>query len=411
MTKVPFFTRTGLTKPQLIILFLLKVMAGILYGWIGIYYGNLAQMVDTWSYHYASVSEYRQLYTHPYEFLVSIFHNEYPGGYLNFFSSYDSYWNDLKGRTFIKVLSLFNLFSFGYYYVNIIFYSFLSLFGPMAVYRVMTDVFPRRKAPVLVACFLIPSFLYWTSGIHKDGLIFTGISLVVYHLYFSLKEKRFGIRRLLGILLGLVIILAFRNFLLLVLAPALVSWIWAARRGRRPWLVFTLVYGAFVLLFFTARLISPRFDFPEAVAAKQRDFLHLSGGSAVPTRRLQPQFLSFLANAPQAISLSAVRPYPSDVRHLLSLAAAIEINGLLLLVLIFLVWRLPAPASGPFFYFCLFFSFSVLLTIGYTVNFLGAIVRYRSIIFPFLLAPMFALIDWNRISRFLTGNITINNNM
>ena len=58
VTKVKFFTRAGLTNPQLIIIFLLKVMAGILYGWIGIYYGSMAQMVDTWGFHYYSLQEY-----------------------------------------------------------------------------------------------------------------------------------------------------------------------------------------------------------------------------------------------------------------------------------------------------------------------------------------------------------------
>jgi hypothetical protein len=58
-----------------------------------------------------------------------------------------------------------------------------------------------------------------------------------------------------------------------------------------------------------------------------------------------------------------------------------------------------------------FFSFSFLLTIGYTVNFLGAIVRYRSIVLPFLLGPVICLIDWNRISRFLFNNIKNNTNV
>ena len=58
VTKVKFFTRTGLSQPQLIIIFLLKVMAGIFYGWIGLYYGGLAQMQDTWGYHYHSIQEY-----------------------------------------------------------------------------------------------------------------------------------------------------------------------------------------------------------------------------------------------------------------------------------------------------------------------------------------------------------------
>ena len=164
VTKVKFFTRTGLTNSQLIILFLLKVMAGIFYGWIGVYYGQMAQMIDTWAYHVESLSEYQLLITHPVDFFTSLFKSGYEGGYTNFLVSHNSWWNDVKANFLIKIMAIFNLFSFGNYYVNVIFYSFLSFFGPMAIYRVMADVFPSKKILVIATTFLIPSFIYWSSG-------------------------------------------------------------------------------------------------------------------------------------------------------------------------------------------------------------------------------------------------------
>ena len=110
--------------------------------------------------------------------------------------------------------------------------------------------------------------------------------------------------------------------------------------------------------------------------------MKLKGGSTIPIEELKPNAISFLKNTPQAINLSTVRPYPSDVRHILSLAAAIEIDSLLLMFLLFLFWRRNGLGSRNMIYFCLFFSFSMLLAIGFSVNNLGAIVRYRSIFFP-----------------------------
>jgi hypothetical protein len=43
--------------------------------------------------------------------------------------------------------------------------------------------------------------------------------------------------------------------------------------------------------------------------------------------------------------------------------------------------------------------------IGYTVNILGAIVRYRSIVLSLLIVPMAAKIDWARVNRLFFGNI------
>ncbi|HEX2607582.1 MAG TPA: hypothetical protein VHK91_09395 [Flavisolibacter sp.] len=412
ITKIKFFTGSGLNASQLIIVFLLKVMAGIFYGWIGVYYGQMAQMVDTWAYHYESIKEYHLLQTHPADFFSNIFHNSYENGYSNFLISKNSWWNDLKGNFVIKVLAILNLVSFGNYYVNLIFYSFLTLFGPIAIFRVMKDLFPGKQLTILASIILVPSFIYWSSGIHKDGLLFVGLSLITYSVYFSLKENKFTLSRLVSLAIGILLVLALRNFLIVPLIPALLAWILASRLKLRPIIVFLSIYLIFIVLFFTMRYLLPSVDLPNAVVIKQEEFLALSGGSAVTVEKLTPEFTSFLKNTPQAAALSFIRPYPTDVRHLLSLAAAIEINFLIVLFLIFLFWhkRSTKPVS-PAVLFFIFFSFSVLMMIGYTVNFLGAIVRYRSIVFPFLLVPMIASINWGALKQLFNNYILKNNNI
>lgn len=412
VTRVKFFTTTGLSNPQLIIIFLMKVMAGIFYGWIGLYYGGLAQMQDTWGFHAQSISEYNLLYTDPGEYLTNLFRDPYGGGFGGFFSGTDSYWNDLKSNILIKFFSVFNIFSFGNYYVNVIFYSFLTLFGAIAIYKVMNDAFPGKRMNILLATFLVPSFLYWTSGLHKEGLIFTGISFIVYSIYFSSREKRWGFKRITGLAVGLLLLLVLRNFILVIIIPAVMAWLAANRWPRYSLAIFSGIYIAFGIMFFVARYADTRFDFPQAVVNKQQEFIKLKGGnSSIPIKELEPNAISFLKNTPQAINLSTIRPYPSDVRHILSLAAAIEINILLLLFLVFIFWHRNGRRSDNLIYFCIFFSFSVLLAIGFSVNNLGAIVRYRSIIMPLLVVPMLASLDWPRVSRLFFNNIRNKNNI
>jgi len=199
--------------------------------------------------------------------------------------------------------------------------------------------------------------------------------------------------------------LALRNFMIIPVLPALFAWVLASKLKYRPVLVFAAVYVLFILVFFTAKFLHPRLNMPEEVVARQEAFLSLGGGSAVAVKKLEPTFPSFVANAPQAFALSTIRPYPSDVKHLLSLAAAIEINFLLLLFVAFLFWRTNGKPMSPFLAFCLFFSFFVLMMIGYSVNILGAIVRYRSIVLSLLVIPMVAKTDWSRIGRLIFGNI------
>jgi hypothetical protein len=226
----------------------------------------------------------------------------------------------------------------------------------------------------------------------------------VYCIYFGLKEKRFGAKRIAVILLGLLILLSLRNFLVAIIVPAMLAWILADRRPKYGLAIFASLYLLFGILFFTVRYINPKFDFPQAVVNKQKEFIKLQGGSTIPIKELKPNAISFLKNTPQAINLSTLRPYPSDVRHILSLAAAIEIDSLLLMFVLFLFWRTNGLRSKNLIYFCLFFSFSLLLAIGFSVNNLGAIVRYRSIFIPLLVVPMASQIDWNRILSFFSGN-------
>jgi hypothetical protein len=281
----------------------------------------------------------------------------------------------------------------------------------VAIYRIFSDVFPGKKVHVLLATFLIPSFVYWTSGIHKDGLVFMAISLIVYHVYFILKEGRFKFSRIFPLLFSLIIILSFRNFLLVILIPALLAWILSYKIRSRNALIFISTYLISGLLFFTLRYISPGLDFPQAVVDKQKAFKTLQGNSGFDFPNLKPTIGSFLINAPQALGSTTLRPHPGDVKHILSMAAATETAFLLLLFFLFLFWRTNGIRSASFIWFCIFFSFSFLLSIGFTVNFLGAIVRYRSIVLPFLLVPVISLIDWPRIYSFLFNNIKNNSNV
>ncbi len=412
-TRIPFFRKTGLSKPQLIIVYLLKIIAGIFYGWIGLYYGGLAQMQDTWTFHYNSIAETNLLYNEPYEYFTNLFKDPYGDGVAKFFETTDSYWNDLKGNIFIKILSVFNVMSGGYYYVNVIFYSFITLFGSIAIFRVMDDALPGKRIQIILATFLLPSFLYWGSGLHKEGLIFTGIALVIYSVYFGMKEKRFGFNRIVAIILGLLLVLTLRNFLIVLLVPALFAWILANRKPKNGLVIFSVLYVVFIIGFFTLRYINPKLDFPQAVVNKQQEFKKLQGGSTIPMKDLDPTAMSFLKNTPQAINLSTIRPYPGDVKHILSLAAAIEIDLFLLLFACLLFWRTNSldQHSRNLLNFCIFFSITFLMSIGFSVNNLGAIVRYRSVVMPLLVIPMIAMIDWKTILGFFSGNIRNKNNI
>jgi hypothetical protein len=116
----------------------------------------------------------------------------------------------------------------------------------------------------------------------------------------------------------------------------------------------------------------------------------------LPQRELQSNIFSFIKNAPQALNHSLARPYLLESYSPFYLICALEI---LVLWIIFGFWFFR-PSEDPYRHsvvlFCLFISLILLLLIGYIVPQLGAIVRYRSIFFPFLAVPLLASIRWKK---------------
>jgi hypothetical protein len=251
---------------------------------------------------------------------------------------------------------------------------------------------------LVIGIFLAPSFLYWCSGLHKEGFLFLGLSLIVYHCYRLMQNRKKYMLRFGGIVLGFLLLFLLRNFLIVVLVPALLAWVLAWRYPKRQYMVFALVYAVFILLFFNLKHVDPRLDMPQVVVSKQQAFLKLRGYSSIAISELEPTAASFLINTPQAISLSTLRPFPSDIHHLPSLFAAIETLLLIIIIVLSLIFRKKVSGQkDPILLFQLLFAISLLLVIGFSVNNLGAIVRYRSIILPFLLAPALARTDWKKL--------------
>lgn len=394
ITRIKFIQQAELPNHWLIGLFVLKVAAGVAYGY---YYSTIPDFEvssDSWKFFFDAKKDTQLLYQNPLRYFTSILDNPYDKDYRHLFSSVNSYWNDLKHIYMVKIVSLFNVLSGSRYYVNVIFFSFVTFFGPIAFIRVMNDVFPGKKLLITCTTFLLPSFLFWSSGIHKDGIVFLLMSLLVYVMYFALKEKKLGLRSVLFVGLCLLAIFPVRNHVVLACVPGLFAWWLAEKYFKRKWIAFTLVTVIGTTAFFGAKFIHPKLDLPISIVLRNNDFSKLGGNSFLPQRKLEPTFLGFLQNAPQALNHALVRPYVTEFLSPLYLASALEILCIWLLVSVWFFRFTNNPYKHSVVQFLFLVSMVLLLLTGYIVPQLGAIVRYRAIFFPFLLVPIVATIDW-----------------
>ena len=397
LTKIKFIKDAGLGNRLIIFLFIMRIIAGMVNGYINLYH---YPDTDAAAFHQDGLIEYDLLLNHPKEFFTNIFtYHHQNAGLLDIT---DSFWNNLRSDLIIKLLAFFNIFSRGNFFINTLFYNFLIFFGSVSFYRIFIRLFPDKKILLTLILFALPSLIYFTSGIHKEGLVFLGLALICYNLFFLVK-KEFSTQKFLWLLVGLAIIFLFRNFVLVTLVPALASWIIAEKNKKFKLQVFIICYIIFIGLFFGVGLLHPALDLPQYVSSRQIAFVQIAKGgqSAININPLFPGFRSFLNNAPQALNHTLMRPYLTEKFDLLYVPPEIEIFVFQLLFFIFLLFRSGDKKPDAFIYFCIFFSLSMFLMIGYTIPILGAIVRYRSIYLPLLLIPILCNTSWEKLYRFI----------
>ena len=397
VVKIPFFARSGVTVPVRVGLFLLKVGAGIAYGLImskSAYYRSIA---DTWRYHSDSLKETQLLFDHPGQWFTNLFVYHTADGYTKIFSTDNSYWNDLKFNFMVKVLSVFNILSFGSYYTNVIFFSFICFFGWIAIIRVYNNIFPDRKQSIWIAFLFMPSFVFWCSGIHKDGLVFTGLALFFYNVYQLLEKKDSGWKRFAGILLALVLIVPQSNYLILAIVPGTLAW-WLSKKFKaRSAVWFAVVFGICIALFFLSSKLPRPYNLPQALANKQDEFLKLDARSLMNHDSLQPHFSDYVKQLPRAVNHVFLRPYIWESESILYVLPALELVGIYLILAAFLIYGPTRVRFMPSLSFGILVAFAMLLVLGFTVPILGALVRYRSLYIPFLLIPLMAGTDWRKL--------------
>ena len=398
--RLKFFTSSGLSKQILFTLFLVRILALLIGCYVNVY---ILPVSDSVAFHQMGIDEFNLLFQNPHEYFVNIFQIGYPQGYGRLLDDSHSFWNNLRSNLLAKMLSVFDLFSLKSFLINTLFYNFLIFFGCVALYKVFIKIFPKSFYQLVICIFLLPSALFFSAMIHRDGLILLSLSMIIYQLFFILNEQQFSWKRIWLITLFLLLIFLLRNFVFIALTPMLIAWIVANKFPKRAFISFMGVYVFTAILFFYSGFISSRTNLPQYVSSRQQSFIALSeaGSSTINISPLYPNFKSFLMNAPEALNHSLMRPYLWKTNSFQYVPFALEIFFMEILSLLFIFYRKKNLGIDPIIYGCIFFSVTMLLIIGYTVPIIGAVVRYRSIYFIFLLIPVVCYIDWKKIFKLI----------
>lgn len=352
---------------------LIKLTAGLVVGWIfGHYYGG----GDTFLF---------------FEKAVLLAAEPFPT-YIDHLFSPSNYDTTQHPRIvfFSKLLSPLALLSGGSYWLASLYLSWISFAAFLWVAVRMGYLFPAFRSLAFVCFLCIPTVVFWSSGILKDGLASAAFSLCIIQIISAYKGKKVSTVALLSALFSLYLLWKLKPYLLIMVLgfAGLISLFQLLARASFRKKILWVVLGLFALVavqevhpYLTLdRLPLTLFENNQSIAKNTLPSQHtgilLDGAT----------WKDVLPFIPQALHTGLLRPSLFDTLSPLAWPHRIE-NFLLtvLLVLSLLIafqtqpsigWRLMVPAIA-----CIGILAMVLALA--TPNF-GTLVRYKSAFMPFL---------------------------
>ncbi|MFM7709610.1 MAG: hypothetical protein ACKO5C_01730 [Ferruginibacter sp.] len=390
-----YFDKQLPSRKNLSVFFLVRIAVAFFLGWYSFRYHPGSDYVVL---HNESIDSKHALLRDPTGYWRDLFYSPYENAYGGFMQGVGSFWHDLKYNLLVKGLSLVNLMSNDSYFVNAVLLNMGGFAASCLLYRVSTHLYPQNKLFNQFACFLLPSTLYYTSGVHKDQLIFIGVGLVVYTGYFSLHD-RIQWRRAMLFLLGLFLLLLFRSYLAILLIVLFGLYTFHQYRKSRYWTI-GLTLGLVVI----GCLFDQWFGYGPMhwIAQRHTEFAALPRAhSQLPTIDLTPSVIPFIQTAPQAMLHGLCSP-PAFMQFRLAdwLFAIEHTSYLLLLVLSAIRMMSNNRARIPTFSIFLIGLFLALaLLSGWIVPNYYSIIRYKSVLLPFLVIPLWHLSTRKKLSN------------
>ena len=281
----------------------------------------------------------------------------------------------------------------------------ITFFGKLAGYRGMRAMLPAMNPSVVgVAMMLVPSVVFWSSGVVKESWAITGLGFLTLWLSRVLEGHAFSSPHLL--LLGIIPVALIKPYILFPFTLAAgTAYLLARERAThvsiKP-LYFSSASITVVVLMLALSNAFPAFSLSEigsSTATMQRHGAMVEGGSNYSLGNAEKATLAEqITFAPLAVTTVLVRPFIFEVRNFSMLIAALESTALLVLLLrlfrkntlrsVFLVVRHSPPLA-----FCFVFSVVASIAIGLATSNFGTLSRYRIPMMPFYVLLVLVLID------------------
>ncbi len=411
--KLKVFRRLGLAPKWLLLLFATKLVAA--FALVGVYkivYEN-ENTGDINKYHKAGLFLYSAMEENPADYfkMVSGICADEPQ--LEYYYDKADYWykawnygllND--NRTIIRYNALLNLFTQGNLWLNLIISAFVAFYGSYLLALAMLGFAGGRRWAAVVAAFLVPSVVFWSSGMMKECLVMFSVGLLMFS--WTALWRKFGVIKMLVVLVSAWLLFLAKFYVLLAMLPGLAVFAVPSKFGTKKLLISSVV--AFVLVvtlfFFSGNIFG--YDLVDTMVKKQHDFINMVNyeadysGSNIEIKELEPTFVGFASALVPAYINTLFRPFVTEANSLVKLVCCVEnIVFLLLFLLMCIKFKQIDNNQFKFILFTLCFMFVLYALIGMTTPNLGALVRYKIPVMPFMLFSILICTNFGLLKKLI----------
>lgn len=311
----PFFETDILTKKKApaLAVFFVKVACGFALTWIYTRYYTDRSTADIFKYYDDAKVIYSAFekgnYSDYFRMMFSIsndnaYFDENYYRHMNHWYRMNDYGAYNDDHTIIRVNAFIMLFAFGSFHVHTVVMCFLSLCGLMALYRTFVDYLPGKKTVLFMAVFLLPSVLFWGSGVLKEGILLFAMGFLFYSFFYVFIRKKNILLNLATLVASVCLLSINKNYLLAAVVPALgCFWLVDYFKISKPFLFYL---GLYIVVFFGSLGVSSVFfnnKMLETLSLKHRDFIAVAKGGVFLQNgrefaRIAPDKKEFLDSLP-----------------------------------------------------------------------------------------------------------------
>jgi hypothetical protein len=323
--------------------------------------------------------------------------------FMNWDKEYNYAWV-IDNRTVIRFNALVHFFSWGNFHVHTLFMNMLSFTGLLLLFKSVYLFFISKAKLLFLAVFLMPTVLFWGSGVLKEGILIFGLGLFCFG-FFNITHDEKKYKYAAAIIVGILVLAMIKVYVLLCLIPAALTYYVLIKISfKKIWLAFAVIQLALLLAIFNLKWMNPELDIANKLWFKRNDFVNVANDwdakSSIPAIPFEKSAISILLHSPQSIYNALMRPTVFEIKSITYVMPVTENFFVLVLIgLMLFFFKKPSHNEQVFVMFALTFIVYLAAMIGLVTPILGAIVRYKLPIMPFILMIIICCLNIEKLSQ------------